>query len=426
VQKHPLFSVIPSFFVALFLSFSPIVQNSNAQEPMSLVTLPKGTVLRLALSARTSIGHIGQPVEATIVEPVYSYDRLVIPAHTKVTGKISELVPSPSGEKIIAMTGGDFTPLHDPVIQFDRILLQNVEMQINTEAVKRNTQIVNVRDTRTKGPSIIAEMKSKLRETIGSADGPSKMDRLKNYIYSNLPYHPQVLDRGSLFDAILTEPLQLSLPQAEPADLSHLGQAIPPDTLAHARLATDLDSHESLERMPVKAVLTEPIYGSNHELLYPEGTELLGKVIQVHKAGWFARSGELRFGFYSIRLPEGDEQQILSQIGALEAQKNAHVTIDAEGGTKAHMGGRFLAPVYSMALAGAATGHGNSRIKRAIISNGFSILGRVTGMAGPASLSTGLSYYGNARSVYLHMIRKGPEAKFPENTRLELILTSRD
>ena len=419
-RNRSVITVISALFAAAAIS------SSYAQAPEDQVSLPEGSVIRLALSAHTPVGHVGQQVEATVVEPVYLYDRIIIPMNTKAHGQVVALHSVPFGERIRAISGGDFTPLKDPEIQFDQLTLpQGQVIAIKTDAIKRNTQVVELRDPQAKRSFGFAQLKSQLRERLGMAGGPSKMDRIKNELYSFLPYHPQALDRGSLFDAVLLESLQISVPAAEPRDLSHLGQPIPPDTLAHARLLVDVSSSDTQEGTTIKAVLTEPILGAQNELLYPEGTVLTGTVLKAKPAGSLGRSGELRIAFQSLQLPAGPETRVETQIEAVEAQKGANVTIDAEGGTQAHPGQRFIGPLYHGFLAGAATAPGNSRMKRAVVSNGFRLVGRIAGAAGPTGVSTGFAYYGLARSVYLHLLRKGPEVSFAKDTRLDIRLTQR-
>lgn len=394
-------------------------------------TLPAGTVLRLSLSARTPIGHIGQPVEATVVEPVYIFDRQVIPAKTRVMGSVTALNPVPFRERFLAMTGGDFTPIRDPEIEFDRLLTPEGEtIKISTAASNRNTRIVEIRDRRTKGPSLFSNAKNMARdmakERLGFGDGPSRMDLARNELWSFLPYHPQALDRGSLLDAELTEPLELELPENEPVDRSHLGEPMPPDTLLHARLLTEMNSQESKKGMLIEAVLTQPVFGMNHELLFPEGTRLLGEVLKAKPAGWFGHSGELRFIFRSLLLPTGVEKRIQAQVEALETSKYANITLDAEGGTRARMNNRFLSPIINAALASVATSNpGKRRLKRAVVSDGFKLVGRIAGYAGTQEISTAFSYYGMARSIYLNFVQRGPDAGFPVNTRLEIRVTPR-
>ena len=47
-----------------------------------------GRPLRVALDERVRVKRVGQPVTATVVEPVYAYDRIVVPAGAKVLGRI--------------------------------------------------------------------------------------------------------------------------------------------------------------------------------------------------------------------------------------------------------------------------------------------------------------------------------------------------
>jgi len=415
-------SIISLFSLLALIGTGP----SFAQE-IEQVTVSEGTVLRLALAARTPIGKIGQPVEARVVEPVYAYDKLVIPVETKVYGTVTALNPISRGERILAMTGGDFTPIRDPEIQFDRLEMPDGSIiQINTTATHRNTRIVELHDRKSKGESLFKSAKDMARDKLGfKPGGPSKLDLIRNELFSYLPYHPQHLNRGSLLDAVLDEPLNLSIPASEPTDISHIGEPIPNDTLVHARLVTELGSNISTEEEPIEAVLTEPVWGPEHELLYPEGTKILGKVIKAKQAGWFGRSGQLRFVFQSIQLPAGTEEDIQGQIEALETQKKQNITLDAEGGTRAHFNNRFLAPILNYALADFASKPGKSRIKRAVVSNGFKLAGRISGFLGTQNVSTALSYYGMGRSVYTNIISKGPEATFPANSRLEIRISQR-
>src|SRR5262245_55498862 len=50
-----------------------------------------GRPLRVALDQRIRVKRVGQPVTATVVEPVYAYDRIVVPAGAQVRGRIEKL-----------------------------------------------------------------------------------------------------------------------------------------------------------------------------------------------------------------------------------------------------------------------------------------------------------------------------------------------
>ena len=57
------------------------------------------------------------------------------------------------------------------------------------------------------------------------------------------------------------------------------GDAMPaPDSVLTARLATALDSSKTPRGSPLEAVLTEPVFSTDHELILPEGTTISGEV----------------------------------------------------------------------------------------------------------------------------------------------------
>src|SRR5690348_13726065 len=62
----------------------------TAQPAPTLIplTVPAGTPLKVALDQETRIRQIGQTVHGKIVDPVYAFDKLVIPSGSDVLGKI--------------------------------------------------------------------------------------------------------------------------------------------------------------------------------------------------------------------------------------------------------------------------------------------------------------------------------------------------
>ncbi|HEY6904325.1 MAG TPA: hypothetical protein VI216_08455, partial [Candidatus Acidoferrales bacterium] len=53
--------------------------NASAAVETVDLTVPQGTPLQVALTKETRVKKTGQPVEGRIVEPVYSFDKIVIP-----------------------------------------------------------------------------------------------------------------------------------------------------------------------------------------------------------------------------------------------------------------------------------------------------------------------------------------------------------
>ena len=52
--------------------------------------MPKGTPLQVALDSEVRVKKVGQPLHGHLMQPVYAFDRLVLPLGTPVQGHISE------------------------------------------------------------------------------------------------------------------------------------------------------------------------------------------------------------------------------------------------------------------------------------------------------------------------------------------------
>ena len=85
---------IPSAFVLIFLSVGLIF--GQAEDPTASETatgspgtialeVPAGTPLPVVLDKEVRIRKAGQPIHGKIAEPVYAFDKLVVPAGSEVT-----------------------------------------------------------------------------------------------------------------------------------------------------------------------------------------------------------------------------------------------------------------------------------------------------------------------------------------------------
>ncbi len=66
-----------------------------------------------------------QPVHARVVEPLYAFDREVLPSGTEVSGRISGFRNAPRWMRVTALLGGNFTPLREPQLSFDTLVLKD-------------------------------------------------------------------------------------------------------------------------------------------------------------------------------------------------------------------------------------------------------------------------------------------------------------
>src|ERR1019366_3490510 len=60
---------------------------ATAYETIPL-TVPKGTAVQVVLDKEVRIQKVGQLVHGRVAEPVYAFDKLVVPVRTEVTGRI--------------------------------------------------------------------------------------------------------------------------------------------------------------------------------------------------------------------------------------------------------------------------------------------------------------------------------------------------
>jgi len=89
------------------------------------VTIPAGIPLRVALERRVAIKRVGEPVQGRLVDPVYVFDRLVLPAGSVVEGHIAEIGGVPASQRIAAILSGNFTPPREVRAQFDTLVLSD-------------------------------------------------------------------------------------------------------------------------------------------------------------------------------------------------------------------------------------------------------------------------------------------------------------
>jgi hypothetical protein len=158
----------------------------------------------------------------------------------------------------------------------------------------------------------------------------------------------------------------------------------------------------------------------------PEGTHLIGSVVEAKPAGMFGHNGSLRLTFRKAELPEGDERVVHGRVIAAESVRSDRVQIDEEGQIKANAGNRFLAPITLGSLAAVSDSTGSGLIREAMTSNGLDLITRVIGTASAnASLISGFGYYEVGKVVFDTWVARGHEVVFAKNTRLEIELAQR-
>jgi hypothetical protein len=418
--------------------------------PLPAELVPAGVPLRVELD-KSYLMRVGTKIEGHLTEPVYLSDHIAIPADSKVYGTITGKHGVSRQVRTAAMFNGDLTPLKNAEVTFSNLETPDGRhFDIETDATERTAKLVRMAapdeaPRRSLGQRIVAAFSWTKRETAAGFSSTHKWDKAKQSLYAQIPVHPQELWAGTQFDAELKQPLEL-IGQSEPApaataELSELKLT----GNIEARLVDPVDSSTATAGMPVEAVLTQPLFeddpatplqsaataGSvspqgHGKLLLPEGTHLIGSVVQAKPAAMFGRNGSLRLTFRKVELPEGDERVVHGRVIAAESVRSDRVQIDSEGQIKANGANRFLAPITLGSLAAVSDSTGAGLVREALSSNGLDLLTRVIGTASSnGGLISGFAYYEVGKVVFDTWIARGHEVVFAKNTRLEIALSQR-
>lgn len=448
----------------LVVCLAPSAAAAQDNQTIDLV-LAAGRSMRVALDRRLAIRHVGQTVSGALMEPVYVYDRIVLPIGCKLTGHIDRIEQPSKKKRTLAIVEGDFSPHPQAILRFDSIedlngraiplvttvtggtLRARPQMAKNGkgdgdgrsdgEGDEKASRVDQARDV----------MSAQAHQALALLKDPGKKERLEAFGINELPYHPQFLEKGMVYDVHLVEPVDFG--RVEPTALAPADSRPAPDSVLTAKLATTIDSAKSSRGAPIAAVLTTPVFSAQHQLILPEGSTLTGEVTLAKRARHWHRNGQLRVLFESVHAPAIAVSQASSALEShsmraslysVDAAAGSGVTVDEEGGTTiANSKTRFVAPALAvLALRGSAhqdheldnddpgeaphmVAHGNPGAKAVGGLFGFSGLGAVLAQVS-RPVAIGLSLVGAGRTVYRNVIAKGREVTFNADTPIQVRL----
>lgn len=398
------------------------------------LTVPKGTPVQVVLDDEVRVKSAGQSIKGHVVEPVYAFDKLVIPVGTIVTGQIKKIEDLTAGKRTISALDADFTPVHELQLEFNELVLPDGKhIPVQTSVTPGSGQVVNFvtpgDDEGKKGVKDVASEKAKeAREqakrewdaAMQQVKQPGKMHRIKRAAVSQLPAHPQYIDAGTVYFAELQAPLDFGSEPLTPQLASSLASPPSDGSFVHARLVTALSSATAQKGENVEAIISRPLFDGDR-LILPQGASLKGSVVQVEPARRLNHNGQLRFVFHDLVLPNGLDQKIDAILQGVQAGKADSVKLDTEGGAQASTPNtRYLSTALSIALAAAA--HENDPINQAEGgAGGFKVVGIAMGLAVRSqALGLAMGSLGASRSIYVHFIGRGHDVSFPKNTALEI------
>jgi len=407
------------------------------------LVIPKDTPLQVKIEKRIRIKGVSQQITGRVVQPVFVFNQEVIPAGSEMIGHIARLNPVNKQRRFKAVLNGDFTPLRNPEIQFDVLKLADGKTMLIKTGIASQGGTIAPSGKKMQAPkqnSLIATTFGRVRmellnvrqEIVTEINSQPKWDRLQEEAYSRLPYHPQFLPANTRLSAPLEEPLSFGIGTIAARDIEQIGMP-PPDSLVTARLLSTVSSNSNTGS-EVSAITSEPFYSADRHLILPEGTRLIGTVVQSQPARWFRRSGKLRLRFQKMELPapippNNRQLGIEATVGRVDAIRKVRIKTDDEGVMKSvEPKTRFIAPAVQMFLGismldetnNSAQSQSTNRVLRTVV--GASGLGLVGSIAAQFSseAATGIGFYGAALSVFNHVVARGHNILLPQDTPFQI------
>ena len=391
--------------------------------------IPADTPLQVQLDRHAPLRK-GEPLTCHLLHPVYADNQLALPAGTVVGGVIVALNPD-SRRRLHARLWGDFTPFHIPIVRFVKLVLPNgTTKQIVAPNATDGAPVLLLSPPRSSKPrSFISQqfqqLKQRARDTAAIVTAPDRKDRLVQFLYKQLPYHPERIEADTAWTITLAQPLVVK-PYSDAAPAAPAKQNTPTDEIAvwriHAYLTQTISSANEKPGNTFQAVVAEPVFNADHTLAVPEGSILVGNITQAKPARSFGRPGRLRFDFREIRFPGEPPKNVAGTLSGADAAKAQQLQIDQEGGVQSQPQNRVIVPlVLSLLASRALDDDGNAAGNAAIGSNGFGIIGRIIGIIGGSrSLAAGIGFYGAGLSFSERWLVHGQNVAFAKNTRIEV------
>ena len=409
------------------------------------LSVAEGTPLRIAIDQKTRISHVGEAVHGKVVDPVFAFDRAVIPAGSTVSGRVIKIEPIPLKTRILAYADAKFTPFHKYEVDFDTLTLPDgKQIPIRTSVSPGTAEVVHLvanakkEQERKRNAAARAvgdakeEAHARVHEAVNEIKAPGKMERLENMLWAQSPYRRQYLQTGTRFNATLEGELDFGSETHTREQLSELGEMPEDDSLLHARLVSQVSSADAKRGTPIAAVLTEPVYSPDHRLLLPANSKLVGEVLEAKPARKFHHNGDLRVAFNRLETPQGAMEPMEGSLEGVEVDRAASMKLDEEGGAHAtDSKKRYLSTGFSVLMAAAAshpdTEHGttdpagDADVRAGAGVSGYGISGSLITLAARSQpVSLAFAAYGASMSIYTNFISRGKDVVFVKDTPLEI------
>ncbi len=384
----------------------------------------------------------GESIRAQLLYAVYAGNAIALPEKTVVTGTVTKLQSNHS-RRVQARLNGDFTPFHIPVVHFSEILLPDGNrIPIATTDASDGAPVIRLTAPDPQQGGFIHRQWNAgmqiLKDRVSVFTAPEKSDRLLQFFYHQLPYHPERIEKGTAWTVEITEPVSLpqqppitanapSTPRDSPAQTSGKDSGRP-TWIVQAYLKQPLDSNTAKSGQPIQAVVAEPIFNPDHSVAVPQGAIVNGAITQAKPARSFGRAGTLGFDFKSITLPGGQTQNVQAALTGADSDSTAKLAMNSEGKVKPKPQDKVVVPLLLALLATRPLDEDieGGAGRNFVGANGFGLAGNLIALAGGSSnFAAGIGAYGTAIAIYRRWIAHGHNVTFARDTRIVLQATPR-
>jgi hypothetical protein len=195
---------------AVLTAFTYVAAAQEAQPPRKVIVVGAGNDLRCTLDKGLRITKAGEPITARLLEPLYIGALLAVPEGSTMRGHLSSVSTAPFSKRAGRLLNGDFTPPRTAEVAFDRLILKDgTSLSIHTNTT---VGINGVKTALYLPKSQRPGIRQKLKDAAQPLREPHKLQRLGEAAITSLPYHPEYLDQGTIFDAALLDPFITPMP----------------------------------------------------------------------------------------------------------------------------------------------------------------------------------------------------------------------
>lgn len=382
---------------------------------------PAQTVLT-ATNTHTSRLRIGSTVTATLTEPAFEGTVRVLPVRTTLQGHIVSLEPD-HAKRVRGRWNLDFTPWSHAAVMFEKATLPDGSVvSLAADPAMGAPAAVTARAGGSIGHGNFVSRQfhavvGTVRSTLEFFIAPGRGDRMRDLALHQLPWHPQWVNAGTVWQVRLAAPVAVANAEQVTAEEA---EEVP------VTLDMGLSSAMARAGDAVAATVQRPVHALGR--IIPQGTKFLGRVTEAVPAGSLNRGGHLRFQFDHMRLPDGSEQRFGGEIASATTAGEDRVTIDREGGVTPAPEDRFVVPTVLLVLAASPLtpdpGDNDEFVKNAGASNGLGAVGFAVGVAvNNSSVAAGLGFYSAAVSTGYRWLAHGHDVAFRRDTRMEVRVT---